>query len=129
MKKENSTIRNADDYIVNQPPEFRKLLETLRSLIKKTVPKAEEVISYGVICYKYHYMLVGIGVTKNTCSFYTMSPSLVKEMKEELSLVKKSGATLHLENNKSLPTALIKKIIKLRMGENELLAAARKMKK
>jgi uncharacterized protein YdhG (YjbR/CyaY superfamily) len=71
-------------------------------------------------------MLVGFGVNKKYCSLYTMSPSLVKAMKDDLKDVKVSGATVHFDPNEKLPVALIKKIVKARMKENEALAALKK---
>ncbi len=111
--------RNVDEYIAMQPDIFRPALERLRSIIKSTAPKAEEVISYQIPAFKFHYMLVGIGVNKKYCSFYTMSPSLVKAMKDDLKNVKVSGATIHFTPDEKLPIALIKKIVKERMLENK----------
>lgn len=115
-------MRTIDEYIAAQPPEYRGTLEQLRTIIRGVAKQAEEVISYQVPCFKYHYMLVGLGVNKNYCSLYTMNPALVKEMKEELKGVTVSGATLHFEPGKKLPAALIKKIVQRRMHENEIKA-------
>jgi uncharacterized protein YdhG (YjbR/CyaY superfamily) len=104
------------------------MLEKMRSTIKSVVPKAEESISYMIPGFKYIYMLVGIGVNKKYCSFYTMSPSLVKSMKDDLKGVKVSGATLHFSPEEKLPIALLKKIIKARMKENEQKASLKQMK-
>jgi uncharacterized protein YdhG (YjbR/CyaY superfamily) len=118
--------RSVDDYISLQPEVFRPMLEKLLTIIKSMVPEAEESISYQIPCFRYHYMLVGFGVNKKYCSFYTMSPSLIKAMKEELKNIKQSGATLHFAPDGKLPVALIKKIIKARMKENEAQSASRK---
>jgi uncharacterized protein YdhG (YjbR/CyaY superfamily) len=69
------------EYIAMQTGQFQPTLNELRAIIKSIVPQATESISYQVPCFKYHYMLVGIGVNKNFCSLYTMSPPLVKKMK------------------------------------------------
>jgi uncharacterized protein YdhG (YjbR/CyaY superfamily) len=118
--------RSIDEYISLQPDVFRPMLGKFLTIIKSMVPEAEESISYQIPCFRYHYMLVGFGVNKKYCSFYTMSPSLIKTMKEELKHIKQSGATLHFPPDEKLPVALIKKIIKARMKENEALAASRK---
>jgi uncharacterized protein YdhG (YjbR/CyaY superfamily) len=121
--------RNADEYIAQQPATFRPTLEALRRIILTTVPQATESISYQLPCYKYHYMLVGIGANKKYCSFYTMSPGLVKSMKEDLKDVRVSGSTLHFVPGEPLPVELIKKILAERMIQNELLALSKKSKK
>ncbi|MGN8068438.1 iron chaperone [Mucilaginibacter sp. SG564] len=121
--------RDADEYIAQQPAAFRAILEKLRLIIKDTVPQAIEMISYQLPCYKYHYMLVGIGVNKKYCSFYTMNPSLVKSMKDELKDIRVSGSTLHFAPGEALPVELIRKIISERMMQNEILALSKKSKK
>ncbi|WP_183559690.1 iron chaperone [Mucilaginibacter sp. SP1R1] len=120
------TPHNSDEYIAQQPPEFRPTLQELRSVILNTVPQAIESISYQIPCYRYHYMLVGIGVNKKYCSFYVMNPGLVKTLKDELSNVKVSGSTLHFTPNEILPVDLIKKIILARVMQNEVLALSKK---
>jgi uncharacterized protein YdhG (YjbR/CyaY superfamily) len=123
------TPNNADEYIAQQPAAFRPILEELRRIILTTVPQATESISYQLPCYKYHYMLVGIGTNKKYCSFYTMSPGLVKSMQDDLKGVKVSGSTLHFALDEPLPVELIKKIIAERMIQNEMLALSKKSKK
>jgi len=129
MKEANPSLpANIDQYISMQAPEYRKTLEELRSIVHQVVPGAEESISYMVPCFKHIYMLVGIGVNKDFCSLYVMSPPLVKTMKDELKEVRVSGATIHFLPGKPLPVALIKKIVKARVKQNEELAQARKVK-
>ncbi|MDN3548116.1 iron chaperone [Mucilaginibacter aquaedulcis] len=123
------TPQNSDEYIAQQPFEFRATLEELRSIILNTAPQVTESISYQIPCYKYLYMLVGIGVNKKYCSFYVMSPGLIKTMKDELKEVKLSGSTLHFKPNETLPVDLIQKIILARVSQNELLAQSKKNKK
>lgn len=109
-----------EEYIERQPALFRKKLSEMRHLINTLVPQAEEVFSYQVGCFKLQYMLVGIGVTKNSCSLYTMSPGLVKEMKSRLKNegIQVSGATLHFDPDEPLPVAIIEEIIQKRIQEN-----------
>jgi uncharacterized protein YdhG (YjbR/CyaY superfamily) len=122
------TPRTADEYIAQQPVEFRATLEKLRSIIQTTVPQAVESISYQLPCYKYLYMLVGIGTNKKYCSFYTMNPGLVKTIKEDLKNVKISGSTLHFLPDEVIPVDLIRKIILARVAQNEILALTKKSK-
>jgi len=117
--KLNTETKPVVDYIVRQPQPFRAMLEELKSLIKSVIPEAEESISYQVLCFKYLHMLVGIGTNKNFCSFYIMSPALVKKIKNDLRNLKVSGSTLHFFPGEPLPKNLIKKIIKARVKENE----------
>lgn len=115
-----------DEYIAMQPEQFKSGLHELRSIIKSLVPGAEEMISYQVPCFKYHYMLVGIGVNKKYLSLYPMSSALTKNIGDELKGIKISGTTLHFLPGEPLPKALIEKIVMARMQENELKATAKK---
>ncbi|RPE08045.1 DUF1801 domain-containing protein [Chitinophaga lutea] len=115
-----------DDFIARQAPAFRSTLEEMRTIIRSAAPDAEELISYQVPSFKHHYMLVGFGANSKYCSLFTMSPALVRELEPSLKDVKISGATLHFPPGKKLPAALIKKIVKLRMKQNEAKALAKK---
>jgi uncharacterized protein YdhG (YjbR/CyaY superfamily) len=114
------------DYVSAQKPEFKKSLISLHKLIKSIVPDTEESFSYGVHCFKYIYMLVGIGANKDSVSLYTMSPALVNKMKNELKGHKVSGATIHFNPDEPLPEELITTIVLRRKKENEDTSIARK---
>src|ERR1700712_4992367 len=105
-----------DDYLVRQDEQFKPCLVKLRELILSVVPNAEESFSYQAHCFKHVYMLVGIGVTKEFCSLYTMSPPLMKKMKEELKGYKVSGATIHFKPTGPLPEDIIRKIVLTRVS-------------
>jgi uncharacterized protein YdhG (YjbR/CyaY superfamily) len=114
------------NFLTTQEPQFRPCLTVLHSLIRSIVPGAEETFSYQVHCFKYIYMLVGIGSNKKYCSLYTMSSKLVKQIKDELSGCKISGMTLHFNPDEPLPVEIITRIVLARVQENELLAMKRK---
>jgi len=128
MKNKN-IFQKVDDYIASQPLAVREMLERIRGIIRSVVPDAEEVISYQIACYKYHGMLVGFGVHKIGCSFYTMNPEIMGSFSNELKEFKYSGATIHFNLQQSLPVALIEGIIKQRMHENEEVALLKKQSK
>jgi uncharacterized protein YdhG (YjbR/CyaY superfamily) len=117
-----------DDYVGKQDEQFRPCLTELRHIILNILPTAEESFSYQAHCFKHVYMLVGIGVTKDFCSLYTMSPPLVKSIKDELKDYNASGATIHFKPGEALPVAIITKIVLARAKENELLALSRRKK-
>jgi len=114
-----------EDYVAKQDEQFRPCLTELRRIILDIMPAAKESFSYQAHCFKHVYMLVGIGVTKDFCSLYTMSPPLVKSMKDELKGYKASGATIHFKPGDALPIAIITKIVLARAKENELLGLSR----
>nr|MBK5234986.1 DUF1801 domain-containing protein [Clostridium sp.] len=48
MEENKVTSQSIDEYIFEFPPEIRELLETIRKVIKESVPGAKEKISYGM---------------------------------------------------------------------------------
>jgi len=111
--------RDVDDYIAYQEESLQPMLKKIRAGIRSAVPKAEELISYMIPCYKLQGMLVGFGVHKKGCSFYTMNPKLLPTLAVDLKGLPYTGSTIHFDPNKTLPLALIKKIIKIRLKENQ----------
>lgn len=110
-----------------QPEAFQQTLEEMRGIILSVIPGAEVKISYQVPCFRHrNAFVVGLNATQKFCSLLVMSPPLVKKMAEELKGLKVSGATLHFEPGKPLPSALIQQIVKARVAENEARAAAKK---
>ena len=114
-----SSIETVDEYINSQAAPFKKTLTELRELILSVAPEAKEMISYRVPCFKYHYMLVGIGVNKKFCSLYAMNTALQKELKEDLKGLRISGSTIHFIPGEPLPKNLIKKIVRFKKKQNE----------
>jgi uncharacterized protein YdhG (YjbR/CyaY superfamily) len=120
-------IKTADEYIASQADDIKSFLEEVRAFIRSQVPKsAEECISYQVIAYKYSGMLVGFGVHKTGCSFFTMNSKLLPTIKDDLKRVKYAGTTIHLNKDEKIPKTLLKKIISIRIKENEVNALAKK---
>jgi uncharacterized protein YdhG (YjbR/CyaY superfamily) len=111
--------RDVDDYLAALPYDARATLEELRKTIKAAAPEAAEVISYQVPTYKYHGSLVGFWATKNHCAFCLMSPSVMDAHKDDLKPYDTAKATIRFPAGKPLPAALVKKLVKARIDENE----------
>lgn len=115
-------------YIEAQPAPVRKGLRELRSIIRKTAPKAEEVISYGMPAYKLHGMLAYFAVAKEHYGFYAM-PGAIKKFADKLKPYGTSKGTIRFPLDKPLPKKLISDIIKFRVKENEQKALLKKAAK
>ncbi len=122
-----SKPKNTDEYIKGFPPKTQKLLKSIRAAIKKSAPKAEEVISYGMPAYKYKGMLVFFAGYKNHIGFYPTS-SGIAAFKKEISKYVWSKGAVQFPIDKPLPLALISKITKFKVRENSEKAKA-KLKK
>jgi len=121
---------SVDDYLAALPEEVRAALEKLRKIIKAAAPGTTEVISYRIPVLKYQgHPLVGFGAAKNHCSFFTMSTSMIPNLAHmrarELKGYEISGATIHFTPDKPLSAALVTKLVRERIAENEKRAKRR----
>ena len=120
MKRSTSVKpESVDDYLAALPDDKQAALARLRKLVQAAAPKAVEVISYQIPVYKYHGMLVGFAAFKNHCSFFVMSQSVMKAHAEEIEKYGGAETTIHFAADKPLPMALVKKLVKARILENE----------
>lgn len=125
--KKNAKPETIDDYLVTVPEEARAALEKLRKTIKAAAPKAEECISYQLPAFRLNgRMLVAFGATANHYAFHPMSSSTVETHKGELKGYDTSKGTIRFPANKPLPDALVKKLVKARIEENETTKRARR---
>ena len=113
-----ATPQTVDDYLAALPEEARATLEKLRKVVKAAVPKATEVISYQMPMYKHHGMLVGFAAFKDHCSFFPGAKPIATH-KDELKAYETSKGTIRFPIGKPLPAALVKKLVKTRVAENE----------
>jgi len=118
---EDSKPEEVDAYLADMPPDIRAALEQLREVIRAAAPEATERVSYKVAVFRHQGSLVGFGAppSKRHCSLFVMSPPLVARMKDELAGYKVSGATIHFQPDEPLPRALVTRLVKARIEENE----------
>lgn len=121
MEKATKTIpaKNVDEYLQALPVNIRDLLEKLRRAIKAAAPKAEEIISYQIPTYKYKGPLVHFAAFKDHCSLVVINKNILTIFSKELQGYKISGTTIHFTPDRPLPAALVQKIIKARIKDNE----------
>lgn len=115
-------FKTVDEYHSLFPPAIVERLETIRSIIKKTVPDAEEIISYQIPAYKYFGYLIYYSAYKSHISLSSpWSAALLAEFKKDLAKYTVSKSAIQFPNDEPLPVALIKKIVQFRMRENKEL--------
>jgi len=114
--------RNIDDYLAALPDDARITLEILRKAIKIAAPKAAEVISYQIPTYTYHGHLVGFAASKNHCTFHIMSTAVLRAHAAELKHYDLNKASIRFPADKPPPAALVKRLVKARIAENEARA-------
>lgn len=112
--------RDVDEYLARVPEPARTTLTKIRAVIRSVVPpQATEAISYGMPAFKYKGALVGVAAFANHCSLFPMNAALIIAFQEELKGYETSKGTIRFPVDKPLPAALVKKIVKARVAENE----------
>ncbi len=107
-------------YLAGVPEPACTTLRKVRATIRSVVPKeTTEGLSYGMPAFRYKGALVAYAAFKDHCSFFPMQASLIDEMKDELGAYRTAKGTLQFALDKPLPAALLKKMVKLRVFEND----------
>lgn len=109
-----------DAYLAAVPEPARSTLHKIRAAIRSVVPaEAEEVISYGMPAFRYKGALVGYAAFPTHCGLYPMNPAVIEAFAEELKGYETSKGAIRFPVDKPLAAALLKKIVKARIAENE----------
>jgi uncharacterized protein YdhG (YjbR/CyaY superfamily) len=108
-----------DEYLVRANPDQRAALNKFRKIIRSVAPKAEECISYGIPAFRLNgRSLVFFGAWRNHCALYPGSAVALKNFRNELKNFQTSKGTIRFSPGKPLPVALVKKLVKTRIAEN-----------
>jgi uncharacterized protein YdhG (YjbR/CyaY superfamily) len=92
----------------------------VRAAIRSALPpEATEAISYRIPAFKYQGPLLGFAAFSNHCSLFPMSLSVMEAFKNELRDFHTSKGTIRFPVDKPLSAALVKKLVKARIAENE----------
>jgi|SRR5579859_2236662 len=111
-------FKSVDEYIAAQSAAVQGVLKRVRSIIRKAVPGAEEVISYQIPAYK----LQGGAVLyfagwKHHYSLYPAGGRLVAVFKDDLAPYEISKGTIRFPLSEPIPVKLIERIAKFRAKE------------
>ena len=123
MESTNPKPKTIDEYLADVNADHRGVLEKLRKAIHAVAPKAEECISYGIPAFRLNGRpLVFFGAWANHCAFYPGSSTMLKKFRNELRDFQTSKGTLRFSPDKPVPVALVKKLLKARIAENNARA-------
>ena len=104
-------------YFARTPAPARKLLREMRDTIRSVVPReAVEVISYRMPAFKHGHVLVWYAAFADHVSLFPGGSVLVR-FENDLADFKTSKGTIQFPLDRSLPTALIKRIVRARVAE------------
>ena len=111
-------FESVDEYIASQPEVVRGILGRVRSIIRKAVPEAREVMSYKMPTYILDgARLLYFAVWKQHYSIYGATGQVVAAFKDELAPYKIDKGTIRFPLSEPVPIKLIGRIAKYRAKE------------
>jgi uncharacterized protein YdhG (YjbR/CyaY superfamily) len=117
--KRTARAATVDAYLATLPEDARTTLAALRKTIRAAAPKATEVISYQIPTFKHQGMLVAFAAFEGHCGFYVISEKVLRSHAAELKEYELNKASIRFSTSKPLPAALVTKLVKARIAENE----------
>ena len=113
------------DYLAAQPPAARRALTRVRAIVRKAMPKAEEVISYGIPAYRLGgRVALYFAGWKEHYSLYPADARLVAAFEKELAPYERSKGTVRFPLSEPVPERLIARIARFKAKEAAERAAA-----
>jgi uncharacterized protein YdhG (YjbR/CyaY superfamily) len=118
--KSNAAPKTVDEYLASVPEPARSTLGKIRAAIRSAVPaQATETISYRMPAFKHKRVLVWFAAFSDHCSLFPTA-AVIETFKNELKGFSTSKGTIHFPIDKPLPIALVKKLVKARVAQNEI---------
>jgi uncharacterized protein YdhG (YjbR/CyaY superfamily) len=112
-------------YLANIPEPARSTLLKVRAILRAAAPPdTTESISYGLPMLKYKGVLLGYGGFSDHCSLFLGTGDMVAQLGPELARYSVSKGTVRFPVDKPLPAALLRKILRLRVAQNEARKSA-----
>ena len=94
-------------------------MQSLRKLIQKIVPEAEEVISYQIPAFKIgkDFLIYYSAYAKHITISHPWSTDLLKKFEKELKEYVVSKSAIQLPHNQELPMEFLEKLLRFRKEE------------
>jgi len=117
--KRSAPPKSVDEYLAGVLEPARSTLKKVRAVIRSAVPPGTtEGISYGMPVFKYKGSLVWFAAFSDHCSLFPTT-GVIRAFKDELKDYQVSKGTIRFPVDKPLPAAVLKKMVKARVAENE----------
>ncbi len=119
MNSSANKYKNVEEYITGFPKEIQKILKAVRTVVKKTAPKAEEGIAYGMPAYKLNGKpLAYFAAFPKHLGFYA-TPNAHTNFAKELSKYKQGKGSVQFPIDKPIPLSLIEKMVRYNIKINK----------
>lgn len=118
------------EYLAALPPKPRAVLKEVRAVVRKALPDAEEVISYGIPGYRMHgRVAVFFAGFPQHWSLYPVTADVRAQMGDALDGLPFSTGTLRFDYADAVKVRLVTKLVKTMVARAALKQAMTKAKK
>jgi len=111
---------NVDEYLATLPDDRRAAMSLMRQTINAAAPEATETIAYAMPALRSHggQFLVSYDAYKKHYSLFPASEAVTDALGEDLTPYLSGKGTIRFPAHRPIPTALVTKIVKIRVAEN-----------
>jgi uncharacterized protein YdhG (YjbR/CyaY superfamily) len=117
-KTSKTAARDVDTYIAAAPKAVQPMLSRLRQVIRSAAPDAKERISYGMPSYEHHGRLAHFAGYIGHVGLYGVA-HVASAHDDDVAKYLDGQSTLRFSVGKPLPVALVRRLIKARVKQNE----------
>jgi len=111
-------FKSVDEYIGAQPQAVQRALKQVRSVVCKSLPGAEEVISYNIPAYKLQgERVLFFAGFKHHYSIYPATRRLIDAFKDEPGTHEFKSSTIRFTLTEPVPVKFIQRVAKFRAQE------------
>lgn len=113
------------EYLAALPPETRKRMKQVRTVVRFLAPRAQEIFSYGIPGFRLEDRpLVWYAAFKKHISLYPMTETIRRAHAAELEGYKTAKGTVQFPLDEPMPLTLVEKLVKARAVQARREAAA-----
>lgn len=107
-----------DEYLAAAPEPQKKTLTDLRATLRRILPDAEEMLSYGMPAFKVKGKAVaGYAWFKGHCSIFPHSGTVLPELAADLEGYEWTKGTLKFPVDRPPPQELVRRMVAVRMKQ------------
>jgi uncharacterized protein YdhG (YjbR/CyaY superfamily) len=112
-------MNEVDAYLAKVPVGARAALTKLRKMLRTELPRATEQVRYGIPTLQLAGRgIVGFGAGASHCALYAMSGTALAKLGDALGKYEVSKGTIRFPHAGSLPVALVRRVVKIRLEES-----------